>query len=127
MKELFSSVPEKICAAIGPHIGSCCYSVGGERADFFSRNFGAECVERGEDGGLTLSLSKVNLNVLLGAGILPENIVVSTDCTCCSRFSGGDFAFGSFRREVAFLPENMGADERSRKMTVQAAFAFRES
>lgn len=44
MAELYGSKPEDICAAIGPHIQSCCYNIDEERAKYFTENFGKNCV-----------------------------------------------------------------------------------
>ncbi|MBQ4378038.1 MAG: polyphenol oxidase family protein [Treponema sp.] len=131
---LYGSKKENICAAIGPHIGNCCYFVDEERADYFMKNFGEKCVEKAvsfktlEDEELAkrfpyrLSLTEANLFVLKNAGIPEENIVVADDCTCCTEFASGENVFGSFRRQAAFLPQSLTAEERSRQMCVQAAF-----
>ena len=121
MGERFGAKPGNIAAAIGPHIGSCCYRVDEERAAFFAENFGAQCVKT-RSGEKTLSLAKANVTVLKDAGIQEENIALATDCTCCATLKNGDFAFGSFRRQAAFLPPQTSLAERSRAMTVQAAF-----
>lgn len=134
MEELYGSKRENICAAIGPHIGNCCYFVDEERAEYFTKNFGEKCVEKAaaflkpEDEKLAerfpyrLSLTEANLYVLKKTNIIEENITVAEDCTCCTTFSSGKNVFGSFRRQAAFLPPEVDADTRSRSMTVQAAF-----
>ena len=136
MQEEFGSKPEDILAAIGPHIGSCCYFVDKERADYFTQNFGEKCIEKAENPAneeeaalikrfpYRLSLTEANLFVLRQAGIKEENIVVAEDCTCCTKFTDGKNVFGSFRRQAAFLPGQIDADTRSRSMTVQAAFVM---
>jgi YfiH family protein len=71
-------------------------------------------------GGLyRLSLLRANLNVLLGAGVLEENIVAAKNCTACEE------RFGSFRREAAALADRPGLDK-SRLFTTQAAFVIME-
>lgn len=127
MIDVFGSKPENICAAIGPHIQKCCYCIDGERAKYFRENFGEKCVSKSgvEDKfPYSLSLTDANLCVLKNAGIKEENIVVATDCTCCSKFSNGRNVFGSFRRQAAFLPADVDKEKRSRSMTVQAAFVI---
>lgn len=144
MKDVFGSKPEDISAAIGPHIGKCCYCIDEERAEYFRKNFGEKCVSKIEDCRVapcndtfrksgndnlskfpySLSLTEANLFVLKNAGIKEENIVVATDCTCCSKFSNGKNVFGSFRRQAAFLPPEITKEERSKSMTVQAAFVI---
>ena len=122
--ELYGSKRENISAAIGAHIGDCCYFVDEERAEYFMKNFGENCVKKSENGKFMLSLTEANLFVLKNAGIREENIVVAEDCTCCTKFASGENVFGSFRRQAAFLPSGISPDERSRAMTVQAAFLF---
>ncbi len=128
----YGSRPENICVAIGPHIGECCYKIDEERAEYFTENFGDACVkmaaspdERNPALKYQLSLTEANLFVLKKSGIPPENIVVSDDCTSCTTFRDNKNVFGSFRRQAAFLPPEVNPDERSKSMTVQAAFAFR--
>ena len=132
---LYGAQKEDICAAIGPHIDSCCYFVDEERADYFTKEFGENCISKAElsendeksaaiikEFPYRLSLTNANLTVLKKAGILEENIVLAKDCTCCTSFKNGRNVFGSFRRQAAFLDKSLSADERSRCMTVQAAF-----
>lgn len=114
---------ENIAVAIGAHIRNCCYIVNKERADYFSRNFTAECVEPLKDGEhplegaasswnsgsgqlFRLSLEKANLALLEKAGIRDENIVAAKNCTCHNPL------FGSNRRETSV----------GKTFTVQAAF-----
>lgn len=123
MAEKFGSDAGSVLAAIGPHIGGCCYNIDRDRAGFFAGTFGKACVSE-KNGGFFLSLTEANLAVLRSAGIRDENITVSSDCTCCSSFPDGSPVFGSFRRQSAPLPPTVTADERSRAMTVQSALAF---
>ncbi len=125
--EIYGGRPEDFCAAIGPHIHKCCYSIDGERAKYFIENFGSDCVEKSEAPENSrfpyrLSLARANENLLLDIGIKEENIIVCNDCTCSQKNKAGTFPFGSFRREAAFLPPEVDAESRSRSMTVQAAF-----
>ena len=78
-----------ILAAIGPHIGSCCYNVDDDRATFFRREFGDACVLENNH----LSLLKANIEVLNRSGISNDRITILPECTCCNKL------FGSFRRE----------------------------
>lgn len=118
MKEKYGSDPRDILAAIGPHIHDCCYLVDKERAKYFADNFGSDTVQNA--GGLyRLSLLRANINVLLGAGVLEENIVAAKNCTACEE------RFGSFRREAAALADQPGLDK-SRLFTTQAAFVIME-
>ena len=142
MKEKYGSDPRDILAAIGPHIHDCCYLVDKERAKYFADNFGSDTVREASQaqnargpglfgheqnlvqdqnaGGLyRLSLLRANINVLLGAGVLEENIVAAKNCTACEE------RFGSFRREAAALADQPGLDK-SRLFTTQAAFVIME-
>lgn len=146
MKKIYGSNPRDILAAIGPHIHDCCYLVDKERAKYFADNFGSDTVREAsqaqEAGGLCgregafgkkqkfsqaqnggglyrLSLLRANINVLLSAGVLEENIVAAKNCTACEE------RFGSFRREAAALPDRPGQDK-SRLFTTQAAFVIME-
>ena len=129
----YGCLRENICVAVGPHIGSCCYFVDEERKEYFTKNFGSQCVSKAlpedikkghENLKYSLSLTEANLISIKKAGIPEENIVVATDCTCCRKFNSGREVFGSFRRQAAFLPAEMTTEERSKKMTVQAAFVI---
>ena len=123
MKEDFGSEPENICSALGAHIHTCCYVINQERAEYFRKNFGENCIQKmNEDepdyqekikswknlnGPLyRLSLEKANLAVLEKCGIREENIVILDECTCCNE------KFGSNRRET----------QEGKPFTVQAAF-----
>ncbi|HEX4322145.1 MAG TPA: peptidoglycan editing factor PgeF [Acidobacteriaceae bacterium] len=94
----FGSKPEDMIAAIGPGIGSCCYTVGGEVEGRFAANFtyAEELFERcGED--LFLDLIEANRRQLLAAGLAAESISIVGGCTACypelffsHRASGGN-------------------------------------
>ena len=80
--------PSSLIAACGPCIGSCCFEVGEdfvgalkaaspELLSFVFRE------KRGDDSKIFADLRRMNRHVLLGAGLEPENIFVSGECTCC--------------------------------------------
>ncbi len=124
-REKYGTNPRDVCVAIGPHIHDCCYTVDESRAAYFAEQFTPACVKSmiGENGNTCyrLSLATANGAVLARSGIRAENIVIADDCTACSQDTCGDYPFGSFRRQAAFLRQ-LSADEQSRAMTVQAAF-----
>ncbi len=75
-------------AAIGPHIGYCCYEVG---ADFYETVCGL-CGTEFADRHITIpvgkakhhaNLTSMNAEILGNAGIAAENIDISPDCTMC--------------------------------------------
>ena len=86
MREL-GCVTESIKVAIGAHIGFCCYEVGEDfiesvrglcGADFASRH-----IRRVEAGSYHADLTGMNVEFLVSAGILRENIDISPECTMC--------------------------------------------
>lgn len=90
----------EIKAAIGPSIGSCCYSVKKDFYDSFKACAGLELTKKfvtavGEDRWVA-DLKGVNREILQRCGVLSENIDVCDICTCCNaeefyshRFSRG--------------------------------------
>lgn len=92
MEERFGTSRSDVCVVMGPHIHDCCYKVDEERACYFTENFGSDCVVR-EENKYALSLAEANHEILRRLGIPENNILISSDCTCCNS------KFGSFRRE----------------------------
>ena len=91
VKELYrmGASASDVVAAIGPSIEKCCYSV---RDDFyreFLEKAGKELTERyvtpnaSEIGVYYADLKGANREILINAGLAPENIDVSDRCTCC--------------------------------------------
>lgn len=93
-----------LVAAIGPHIRGCCFEVGEEVADAFEQEFGDEAVVRTRGKKPSVSLERAILWQLMGAGLAPEQITLSGDCTYCRpelyyshrRDKGHTGAMGSF-------------------------------
>jgi YfiH family protein len=84
--------PANLSAAIGPHIGSCCYEVGPEVVEGIADG---EAIEfRPEFPKPHLNLAVANRNQLLNAGLKPEQIDSTALCTRCR----ADLFF-SYRRE----------------------------
>ena len=108
---------------LGPSIGSCCYTVDEERARYFQKEFGTDCVSRSErDGLFRLSLEKANRALLVKAGIAEEHIFSVNECTCCTKTAAGAYTYGSFRRQTADLPPSMPLEEKTKRFTPMAAF-----
>ena len=80
---------ENIQVAIGPCIHSCCYEVGEDFYDNVScargKRFADKYVIRDKNLVLRADITSMNAEILLDAGILPENISISSRCTCCDR------------------------------------------
>lgn len=91
MQNGYGTLPQNVAVTIGPGIGPCCYRVPEERAELFSRQFGAAAVVRNGDGTPSLDLREANLGLLRDAGV--QTVTVVEDCTSCSE------ALGSFRRQ----------------------------
>lgn len=78
--------PERIHAAIGAHIGSCCFEIGSDVIDTICDLHGAEFAERHmirSNGHVTCDLTGINRELLLRRGVRAENIDASDECTMC--------------------------------------------
>ena len=82
----FGVSKDSIRAAIGPHIGQCCFEVKDDFLDavraartdaFASRHI------KNREGSLFADLTGMNVEILADAGIKEEQIDVSADCTAC--------------------------------------------
>ena len=97
--ENYSVSPENIRISIGPCIHKCCYEVGVDFLDAVSEALGSEIAERfitRDTGKFFCDLVELNRYLLLECGVLPKNVDVINECTCCHpqkyfshRFSGG--------------------------------------
>ncbi len=97
MRAEFGSEPGDLAAAIGPGIGPCCYTVGDEVLDRFTKNFSYapelfprktvgsdELVGEGEAHmDLRVDLIEANRRQLLAAGLRADSISVVGGCTGC--------------------------------------------
>ena len=79
LEKRYGSAPRALIAAVGPCIGPCCYEVGGDVYEEFGdpRFF----TPRGDK--YMLDLPAAVKDGLVGAGLLPENVHVSGECTMC--------------------------------------------
>jgi YfiH family protein len=84
--------PADVIAAIGPHIGPCCYEVGEEVVEAVHESF---AIERRQDWPKPhLNLATANREQLLSAGVSEARIEVSSLCTRCR-----EDLFFSYRRD----------------------------
>ena len=90
--ETFGVAPEDLVAAIGPHIGVCCYEVGAEVVPQIADD--AAILQLPEWPKPHLDLAIANRNQLRGAGIPDSQIESAALCTRCR----ADLFF-SYRRE----------------------------
>ncbi len=78
----FNSNVADISASIGPAIGSCCYEVGAEIYDEAKELKLAYAIDKKENS-YHLDIRKILHNQLLNAGLLEQNIEISSLCNCC--------------------------------------------
>lgn len=76
-----------IKVAVGPSIGSCCYSVRSDFYESFKQTAGKALTDEfvlpaGEDRWVA-DLNGANRRILESCGVLPENIDICEICTCC--------------------------------------------
>lgn len=86
MEKEFGSRSEQIEAYIGVSICGACYTVGGEVAECFQKEFPEatwETPEQKREGLCQLDLWQANRRILEEAGVKPENIVIGNVCTKC--------------------------------------------
>jgi YfiH family protein len=87
MTGLYGTNPADITAAVGPAISVCCYEVDKPCIDNF---YALEDLDKDKfifpkDGGkYMLDLLECNRQILVSAGVKPENITVSDVCTNCN-------------------------------------------
>ena len=87
MREKCSTDPKDLICAIGPAISKCCYEVDSDCADNFLRlrdlNTDSFVFPK-NDGKFMVDLLEANRQILVKAGVNPDNITVSDLCTKCN-------------------------------------------
>ena len=86
MEKEFDSKRSDIEAYIGVSICGDCYTVGGEVAELFRKEFPDATTQtdvQKEEGTCQLDLWQVNRMILEQAGVKPENIIIGGVCTKC--------------------------------------------
>ena len=87
MTELYGTNPSDLKCAIGPAISVCCYEVDKPCADHFLalKNVNpSDFVHPKENGKYMVDLLETNRQILVAAGVKPENITISDVCTNCN-------------------------------------------
>ncbi len=92
LREEFALDPQDLVAAVGPHIGVCCYEVGLEVADAMADP--ALFEYKPEWMKPHLNLGEANRRQLINSGLREEGIEVSSLCTRCR-----EDLFHSYRRD----------------------------
>jgi hypothetical protein len=105
MRSTYGSRPEDLQAAVGPSIGSCCYTVGEEVRQQFAEEFsyGTDLfhTDQLKDGSIQMKIDlwEANRRQLLSAGLTPANIVVVGECTGCATGLDGRRSYFSHRMD----------------------------
>ncbi len=87
MTEEYGCDPADIVAVVGPAIGGCCYEVDTAVYEKFASMTDLRPANFTKSIGHSkyiIDLKEVNRRILISAGILPKNILVSDICTKCS-------------------------------------------
>ena len=85
LKKEYGARPENLRVAIGASAGPCCYEVGSEVIDAFTKRFGSEAdlFTTTRPGHAMVDLIKANRDQLQSAGVVPERIHTAPMCTMC--------------------------------------------
>ena len=78
---------ERICCALGPAIGRCCFETDDDVPDAVEKYLGGDAeglFVRRADGKTLVDLRAANRRRLLQLGLREENVDVSEECTVCS-------------------------------------------
>ena len=81
MRREYGTEPATLQAAIGPHIGVCCYEVGEDVAARFAGI--PRALREDKEGRRYLNLGRVARAELSAAGLDPEYVSISAPCTSC--------------------------------------------
>jgi polyphenol oxidase len=84
MRDQYGAQPADLRVAIGASAGPCCYEVGTEVIDAFTKRFGdTGLFTSTRSGHAKVDLLKANTDQLKSVGVLPERIHVAPICTMC--------------------------------------------
>lgn len=77
--------PAELFVAVGPHIQKRCFEVGEEVAELFSKKTSLRSRVFEEKVQPAIDLKGIVFDQLTGAGVLPEHIRLSDQCTHCDK------------------------------------------
>lgn len=86
MRDCYGTDPADLLAAIGPGISKCCFETHEDVPNAMTEAMGAcalHSIEVLPTGKFRVDLKGLNAERLENAGVLPEHIAVSQDCTAC--------------------------------------------
>lgn len=86
MTEIFGTDPAHCLAGIGPSIGPCCYEVDEPVIRCLQERYvwWPDVLEYTGGGRARLNLWEANRKVMVGAGIMTDNVELASTCTCCN-------------------------------------------
>jgi YfiH family protein len=101
----FASSPSDIALAIGPAIRWCCYNVGYEVVDALRKATGSGEYLKVSGERFYVDLAAANRCQAVSAGVSPENVWMSDDCTFCTpdKYYSYRFAKGPTGRQGGFI------------------------
>jgi polyphenol oxidase len=81
----YGAKPENLRVAIGASAGSCCYEVGTDVIEAFTKRFGSgvDLFQTTRSGHALIDLLKANREQLESVGVVPERIHTAPLCTMC--------------------------------------------
>lgn len=85
MSDEYGTLAADVLAAVGPSAGACCYEVGSEVIDAFSRKFpdAGQLLKPAREGHALIDLPRANQEQLTGAGVAASSIHLAPLCTMC--------------------------------------------
>jgi YfiH family protein len=104
-RDYYHSAPADIMIAVGPSIKGCCYAVGPEVVDAVSRETGSGNYVLVRKENRFIDLGAANKHQAVLAGILPENVWISDDCTQClpEKYYSYRYSKGATGRQHGFI------------------------
>ncbi len=86
MCRVYGAQPQSLLAAIGPGISRCCFETHRDVPDAMTAALGQQAMDAItpiSDTKYLVDCKAINRTWLQNAGLLPQNIEVSDQCTCC--------------------------------------------